>query len=188
MMVYRALAASPCWERTLLVVTYDEHGGFYDHAPPPAPPEDDPPFPTYGVRVPALVVSPLVEPGTVSHTVFDHASLTRTILERFGVEGAVARMADGGAPRVARAEHLGRLLTRRPAPGEPPPDLSLPSAALEAWRHGRAKRQSAAAPEIADRSRPGGERWEPEAVTGFPADYLEGARALRGDGLPPGHP
>lgn len=186
MMICRALTESPCWERTVLLITYDEHGGFYDHEPPPVPPEPEPPFPTYGVRVPALIVSPLVEPGTVSHTVFDHASIVRTILERFGVEGAVERMA-GTAPRVAMAEHLGRLLTRRPAAGEPPPDFTLPLASLEGWRHGRAKRRSAAAKEIGERSR-SSEPWEAGSLTGFPADYLNAARELRARGLPAGHP
>jgi phospholipase C len=188
MLVYRALAESPRWEKTMLVVTYDEHGGFFDHEPPPAPPEDSPLFDTYGVRVPAFVISPLVDPATVSHTVFDHTSLTRTILERFGVEGAVAKMAEK-APRVARAEHLGRLLTRTPAEGEGPPDFAQANAALEAWRHGRANRRSAAAPELTERSRDPAE-WKPQSITGFPADYLTGARALReGEGgLPAGHP
>jgi phospholipase C len=186
MTIIRALTESPCWEKTMLLITYDEHGGFYDHEPPPAPPELDPPFRTYGVRVPAFVVSPFVEPGTVSHTVFDHASIVRTILERFGVEGAVERMA-AGAPRIGAAEHLGRLLTRTPPPGEPPPDFTLPLAALEGWRHGRAKRRSAASKEIAERSAAEA-RWEPGGVSGFPADYLNGARGLRKAGLPAGHP
>jgi phospholipase C len=186
MLVYRALAESPCWKETMLVVTYDEHGGFFDHESPPAPPEENPLFDTYGVRVPTFVVSPFVDPATVSHTVFDHASLTRTILERFGVEGAVARMAEK-APRVGRAEHLGRLLTRRPATGEGPPDFAQANASLEGWRHGRANRRSAAAPELTERSRDSAD-WKPGTITGFPADYLSGARALREEGLPAGHP
>ena len=68
--VYDALAASPAWERSLLVIVYDEHGGFYDHVPPPQAPDDDPDtFGRYGVRVPAIVVSPWVEPRSVSSTV-----------------------------------------------------------------------------------------------------------------------
>jgi len=184
MLVYRALVESPCWEDTMLVITYDEHGGFYDHEPPPAPPEENPIFDTYGVRVPAFVVSPLVESGTVSHTVFDHTSITRTILERFGVEGAVERIAEK-APRVAETEHLGRLLTR--ASGSPRPNLAEPNTALENWRHGRANRRSAAAPELSERSREEAD-WIPEPITGFPADYLNAARRLREKKLPPGHP
>jgi phospholipase C len=185
MMVFRALAESPCWKDTMLVITYDEHGGFYDHLAPGPPPESDPQFETYGVRVPAFVVSPFVEPRTVSHTVFDHTSIIRTILERFGVDGAVDAMAEKG-PRVAKAENLGRLLTRDPGEHVGKPEYHGLNARLNEWREFRAKQRSAASPEIAaDRS---GDRWKPEPITGFPAEYLDAARKLRKDGLPAGHP
>jgi Phosphoesterase family len=66
--VLNALVRSPAWERTLLVVTHDEHGGFFDHVEPPSAEDDDPrlEFHSYGPRVPAIVVSPRVRPG-VSH-------------------------------------------------------------------------------------------------------------------------
>jgi phospholipase C len=133
--VYHALAAGPQWDKTMLVIVYDEHGGFYDHVPPPAAADDNPRmFGHYGVRVPALVVSPWVEPGSVSTTVFDHTSIIKTILLRFAPEalhrsawlhGLLARAAKAGHPhylgtRVAQAHDLGELLTRtapRPAPG-----------------------------------------------------------------------
>ena len=131
--VYHALATSPQWERTLLIVFYDEHGGFFDHVAPPEAPDDDPAtFRRYGVRVPALIVSPWIEPGSVSHTVFDHTSIIKTILLRFcphalrqptGREASAA-LKPPGAPRhmglrVTQANDLGELLTRaapRPAP------------------------------------------------------------------------
>jgi len=103
LMLLRAITESPCWSKTMLVVTYDEHGGFHDHVAPPRPPEEQPQFETYGVRVPAFVVSPFVDPHSVSHTPFDHTSIPRTILERFGKRGAVKRMAEK-APRIAEAE------------------------------------------------------------------------------------
>jgi phospholipase C len=186
MMVYRALAESPRWGRTMLVVTYDEHGGFYDHEPPPRPPEENPQFDTYGVRVPAFVVSPLVAPGTVSHLTFDHTSITRAILERFGVEGAVEELARD-APRVAKAGHLGRLLTRGLDEDPTPPPYGHVNGALDAWRHRRAERRSAASGELPARTaadEPGPE------VRGFPAEYLEAARRLRREphNLPAGHP
>ena len=82
--VYDALASSPQWDRSLLVVVYDENGGFYDHVPPPQAADDDPEmFGRYGVRVPAIIVSPWIEPRTVSHTLFDHTSIIKTILLRF---------------------------------------------------------------------------------------------------------
>jgi phospholipase C len=132
--VYHALATSPQWEKTLLVIFYDEHGGFFDHVAPPAAPDDDPQlFGRYGVRVPALVVSPWIEPRSVSATLFDHTSIIKTILLRFCPDalnepkhhhGLLARAGRAGHPRypgtrVAHAHDLGELLTRttpRPAP------------------------------------------------------------------------
>jgi phospholipase C len=129
--VYDALASSPQWDRALLVIVYDEHGGFFDHVPPPAAADDDPAtFGRYGVRVPAILVSPWVEPGAVSSTVFDHTSIIKTVLARFcphaldEIGGHVRRVPVGSAPRhpgrrVVQANHLGDLLTRpepRPAP------------------------------------------------------------------------
>ncbi len=91
--VYEALRASPAWESTVLVVLSDEHGGIYDHVPPPpaVPPGDgvsaDPPFgfDRLGVRVPALVISPRVPRGTVNHCVYDHASVPATLRALFGL-------------------------------------------------------------------------------------------------------
>ena len=132
--VYHALATSPQWERTLLVIFYDEHGGFFDHVAPTAAVDDDPQlFGRYGVRVPALIVSPWIEPGSVSKTVFDHTSIIKTILLRFCPDALnppgrrhqlFARLRRAGHPRylgtrVAQAHDLGELLTRaapRPAP------------------------------------------------------------------------
>jgi phospholipase C len=132
--VYHALASGPQWDKTMLVIVYDEHGGFYDHVPPPAAPDDNPrTFGRYGVRVPALVVSPWIEPGAVSKTVFDHTSIIKTILLRFAPDalsqpkrhcGPLALITRAGHPRypgtrVAQARDLGELLTSsapRPAP------------------------------------------------------------------------
>jgi phospholipase C len=107
--VANAVMESPSWPRSLLVVTYDEHGGFYDHVPPPPAADDDEDMRSYGVRVPAIVVSPWVPEAAVAHLTFDHTSIIKTVLERFCVEK------DGSIPwmgaRVDAAEHLGRLLT-----------------------------------------------------------------------------
>ena len=89
---YRALTRSPTlWNQSVMVVTYDEHGGFFDHLSPPAvrtaPPGDafwNTPFETLGVRVPAFVVSPFVKPGSVHHGLMDHTSILKFIGERFG--------------------------------------------------------------------------------------------------------
>jgi phospholipase C len=82
-----ALVAGPKWEQTLLLIIYDEHGGFYDHVPPVPAVKDSPEMlPTTGVRVPCFVVSPWVKGGSVfgSDTLhFDHTSILKTIARRF---------------------------------------------------------------------------------------------------------
>jgi len=90
-MVYRALTANPDrWAKTVLIVMYDEHGGFFDHVPPlpigydPRPDGTYPPFETTGPRVPAIVVSPLVQPGSVHHENMDHTSVLQFLAEMFG--------------------------------------------------------------------------------------------------------
>jgi len=85
--VYNALRTSPQWEKTLLVVLFDEHGGFYDHVPPPlaVPPDefvDEYAFDRLGVRVPAILVSPWLARG-VDHTQFDHTSLLRYLSDKW---------------------------------------------------------------------------------------------------------
>jgi phospholipase C len=110
--VYNALVTNPeVWKKTLLVVTYDEHGGFFDHVPPPVHPErsprGDPQFDRFGVRVPALILSPWVRRGTVWSRELEHTSIVRTILQRFCASGGV--VPDMGE-RVNGAPDLGFLL------------------------------------------------------------------------------
>lgn len=110
--VYEALRDSPHWDETLLVITFDEHGGTYDHVPPPpaVKPDDYPSlrdfaFDRMGPRVPAILVSPYVRPGTVfraptdSTYALDHASVISTVLRWAGVDPATAGLGD----RVAQA-------------------------------------------------------------------------------------
>lgn len=122
--VYQALRNGPAWNRTLLVITFDEHGGCYDHVPPPPAvspdgrvvPSGEPggsgfDFSRLGVRVPGILVSPWIEEGTVFQTELDHTSVIRTVLECFEVRGP------GGEPatlleREARASTLAGALTR----------------------------------------------------------------------------
>jgi len=74
------------WKSTLLIITYDEHGGLYDHVPPPVavPPDEHvsemPPFAfdRYGPRVPGVLVSPYIRPGTIDSTTYDHTSILVT--------------------------------------------------------------------------------------------------------------
>ncbi|WP_323120057.1 alkaline phosphatase family protein [Burkholderia alba] len=94
--VYNAIRNAPLWTSSLLVILYDEHGGFYDSVAPgrALPPNDGAPptlnasgflFDAYGVRVPAVVVSPWVAQGQVDHTVYDHSSLPATLERLFGL-------------------------------------------------------------------------------------------------------
>jgi phospholipase C len=84
--LYGAIRNSPAWDTSLVIITYDEHGGLYDSAAPPAttPPDDGSPgtynqwgftFAQLGVRVPAVVVSPWIPPHTVDHKAYDHSSV-----------------------------------------------------------------------------------------------------------------
>ncbi len=89
--VYNALRSSPQWNESLLLILWDEHGGFYDHVPPPTTvnpddktsPEFD--FTRLGLRVPAVVVSPWISQGTIDHTLYDHSSLPATLKLLFGL-------------------------------------------------------------------------------------------------------
>jgi len=122
--VYEALAANhEIWHRMLFIVTYDEHGGYYDHVAPPAadPPHEGDRDPVHGFgfnllgpRVPAVVVSPLVRRGADA-TVRDHASIVKTVREAFGI---AAPLTD----RDAAAASVLDLLDgpRRDAPPLPP--------------------------------------------------------------------
>jgi phospholipase C len=107
--VYEALRTGPGWPGTLLVITYDEHGGCYDHVPPPwgaVPPDSDAGefgfgFDRFGVRVPAVLVSPLIAPGTVYRvpaggTPLDHTSILKTVEQRWNLPALTAR--DAAAP------------------------------------------------------------------------------------------
>jgi len=95
--VYEQLSQSSYWNKSLLVILHDEHGGIYDHElPPPAVNPDgkvsiDPPFAfdRLGVRVPAVLVSPLIAKSTVDSTLYDHTSLLATVRELFNLPDAL---------------------------------------------------------------------------------------------------
>jgi phospholipase C len=124
--IYQALATSPDWNQTLLIVTFDEHGGTYDHVSPL--PIAAPDSQTYasdglsfdftmtGVRVPTLLISPQIQSGMVfrspTSTPFDHTSLLRTILGWKGIDVSGGVMGN----RAAQAPDFSGVLTP-PAPG-----------------------------------------------------------------------
>lgn len=90
--IYSALTLNPeKWARTMFIVTYDEHGGFFDHVPPLPISSPPPPgakytegFSTTGPRVPGLIATPWVQPGKVFHGHVDHTSILQLIAEKFG--------------------------------------------------------------------------------------------------------
>jgi phospholipase C len=112
--IYNAVTTSPNWRSTVLVINYDEWGGFFDHvAPPIAPVADatraagiaegidvnDPRFGLLGFRTPNLIVSPLARRGYVSHDRFDHTSVLKMIEWRYGLAPLTVR--DGTANNLA---------------------------------------------------------------------------------------
>jgi phospholipase C len=131
--VYEALRDSPAWPRTAFIIVYDEHGGTFDHIKPPAatPPRKgeryaDPAnnrlqfgWDRLGPRVPAVVVSPLIESGTIDSTVYDHTSVFRTLRER---DQSLKSLTD----RDASANGLGHLF-RRDTPRADKPAVKRPA-------------------------------------------------------------
>ncbi|MGH9078674.1 MAG: alkaline phosphatase family protein [Acidimicrobiales bacterium] len=101
--VVNAVMASPQWSSTLLVWCYDEHGGYYDHVPPPKAVKPDSVAPAlaatdhpgsfnrYGFRVPAGVVSPYARPNYVSHVVHDHTSVLKLIETKWNLPALTYR-------------------------------------------------------------------------------------------------
>jgi phospholipase C len=181
--IYHALSSAPTWEKTLLVITYDEHGGFYDHVPPPAAVDDDPRFKRLGVRVPALLVSPLVAQGSTSTQLlgpdfhFDHTSIIKTILTRFcAANGQIPAM----TARVADAQHLGHLLS------DPATAARGPVAGHDALVQKMVEwRQAWAEARFNDPLAAGGQSGR---LTDFQTGFYDMARLLRHAGLPGAHP
>jgi phospholipase C len=178
--IYDALVKTADWEDTLLVVCYDEHGGFYDHVNPP-PISDNPKFSTYGVRVPALAIGPRVKQG-VCHQLFDHTSLIKTILLRFAADPqrALANM----PARVQDAADLGVVLQDEPRSDIPSHDHL--HTVIDDWRNSaRAERRASSTGAPSSAADGAG---HPLALTEFQEEYARYVAALRKKGLPAGRP
>ncbi len=122
--VYAALRQSPQWNRCMLVVTYDEHGGFFDHVPPPEVTDALPSFRRLGVRVPTLVAGPYVRRNQLVSTVFEHSSIASTVTRRFGLEPLNARAS--AAADLSSCIDPALLGSPLPGPALPPaPPVSL---------------------------------------------------------------
>lgn len=138
---YQALSTSPVWDNSLMVVYYDEHGGFYDHVPPPAfdqggtgnaiPPVTPPGgsgdpvlYNTLGPRVPAMLISPWVAPRTVVHDQYDHTSVLQLLAERFTpgkpFSANVAKRAAQGIKSLSTALTSTSSFLTAPAPPSDP--------------------------------------------------------------------
>ncbi|WP_127904088.1 alkaline phosphatase family protein [Solirhodobacter olei] len=114
---YDAIRNGAAWTRTLFIITYDEHGGLYDHVPPPdaVPPDDLASdgfkFDRYGVRVPAVLISPWIPAGSVvrppegSTYPFDHTSIIATVRKLFGITEPLTKR-DAVAPDLLHALSL----------------------------------------------------------------------------------
>jgi phospholipase C len=140
--VYDAVTtANPrVWARSMLVVVYDEHGGFFDHVPPPpmhfAPPagstwsKPTTAFETLGVRVPAIVVSPFSQAGSTCTSLFDHTSLLQLVTDRFGGPDALANFGDAGPRKQNGVRSVVEALADTPRTGAPPASPAAPTPPL----------------------------------------------------------
>jgi phospholipase C len=139
--IFTAISTSPKWAQTLLLITYDEHGGTYDHVMPPCgatPPDlkSSPgqlgfEFDRFGVRVPMIAVSPLIQAGTVFRTdssvPYDHASILATLRDWLGIPDS--KMLP--SLRIKNAPTLGQLVTLDAPRTDLPPMPLLPAEAKQ---------------------------------------------------------
>ena len=132
--VYTALAKSPLWKHCMLVITYDEHGGFFDHVPPPMTTDDTlekfgvDGFQQMGFRVPAMVIGPYVKQNFVSHTVYDHTSALKELQVAFGLDPLNVRM--DMANDLSDCIDMDRL-----AKGDWAKPVEIPTIDIDDWDH-----------------------------------------------------
>lgn len=141
--VYYAVRNGKAWNQTLLIVTYDEHGGCYDHVPPPlgaVPPDNSVgefgfDFKRFGVRVPTVLISPLIAAGTVFRVPagampLDHTSILKTIENRWGLSPLTAR--DAAAMDISAV-----LTLSNPRADDPLKGVKVPSPSGIDAAHGK---------------------------------------------------
>ncbi|XP_027111047.2 non-specific phospholipase C1 [Coffea arabica] len=170
--VYETLRASPQWKEMALLITYDEHGGFYDHVPTPVEGVPNPdgiigPDPYYfafdrlGVRVPTLLISPWIDKGTVIHepngptpqSQFEHSSIPATVKKLFNLKSNFLTKRDAWAGTFENAFKL------RETPRDDCPEKL---------------------PEVKQSLRPGGPREDVE-LSEFQLELIQLASQLNGD-------
>jgi phospholipase C len=123
--VLRTLGNSPQWQRSLFILTYDEHGGFFDHVPPPTIPDEraDQGFGALGPRVPSFLVSPWAKRGFVSSTLYEHSCFPAFVEFLFGLEPLTMR--DAQANLFLDAFDRDRLARNDPRPFPSFPSLQV---------------------------------------------------------------
>ena len=162
--VVNAVLDSPNWESTLLIYTYDEHGGYYDHVPPPpavkpdniAPGVDSPgitgAYDRYGFRVPTVIVSPFAKKNYVSHEVHDHTSILKLIETKWNIGALTYRDANASnlldsidlqappafiePPKFPAPGKLGTCKPGTPGGPIPPPGAVVPASQASSLRIG----------------------------------------------------
>jgi len=117
--IYDAVTRSPDWGSTVLVINYDEWGGFFDHVPPAVAPDANPEWGLRGFRVPCLVISPRSRRGAVQHGEFDHSSVLKLIEWRWNLPALT--------PRDAAARNLAEALDFQSSPNLSAARYSVPS-------------------------------------------------------------
>jgi phospholipase C len=108
---YRAVTTGPKWAHTVLVINFDEWGGFFEHIPPTEAPDVDPAFALRGFRVPCIIVSPFSAPGAIDRGIYDHTSILKMIEWRWDLPPLSAR--DEAANNLADALDFSRRPPRR---------------------------------------------------------------------------
>jgi len=141
--IINAAMHGPAWEKTLVIWTFDEHGGYYDHVPPPrairpdnippdihVPPDQPGAYDRYGFRVPTVLISPYARRDYVSHVVHDHTSILKLIETKWNLPAMTYR--DANADNLLDSFDF----TGKPAFLEPPtlpaPALTTPAVPLTA--------------------------------------------------------
>ncbi|KAG6395108.1 hypothetical protein SASPL_145700 [Salvia splendens] len=176
--VYEALRSSPQWNEILFIIIYDEHGGFYDHVPTPATgvpsPEDivgpEPynfKFDRLGVRVPAILISPWIEPGTVLHgpsgpyptSEYEHSSIPATVKKIFNLKSFLTK-------RDAWAGTFECVVNRTSPRTDCPDDMNIDGSAVELSEPGKMRERKAN---------------EEVELTEFQKELVQMCAALRGD-------
>src|SRR3954467_2833418 len=115
--IYNAVVRSPAWPSTLLIFTFDEWGGFFDHVPPPAAPDVKPEYAQRGFRIPAVLVSPYARRHHVAHGTYDHTSILKLLEWRWGLAPLSVR--DAAAANLAGALDFSHRHLKVPAISAP---------------------------------------------------------------------